>query len=149
MVYIAEEMPAVRPSLRDKIAWPCVLTLQFGLQWAPFDPCNKDIERRAINRGQVNCDCQYWVTKRRQNGELSRMFSGRGKGKNMHKSEPPPWHSVDFKMKIITATSFGILTQWSDRLSASLPVRLVCLYEQPNENVVHWTPETRVAFYAE
>ena len=52
-------------------------------------------------------------------------------------------------MKIITATSFGILTQWSDMLSASLPVRLVCLYEQPNENVVHWTPETRVAFYAE
>ena len=149
MVYITEEMPAVRPSLRDKIAWLCVLTLQFGLRWAPFDPCNKDIERRAINRGQVNCDCQYCVTKRWINGELSRMFSGRGKGKNLHKFEPTPWHSVDFKMKIITATSFGILTKRSDMLSAPLPVRLVCLYEQPHDNVVHWTPETRVAFYAE
>ena len=46
------------------IAWPtCVPTLKFksGLWWAPFDPCNKDIECGATNRGRVNCDYHYCV----------------------------------------------------------------------------------------
>ena len=38
---------------------------------------------------------------------------------------------------------FGILTEWSGMLSASLPVRLVCLCEQLQVNVVRWTPEMR------